>query len=219
VASTLSKQILALAQQGSGSETLKMIFKPSAYGRLSSSTLGKKMIEEVDRGNFDAFAWACSHVEGSAPANFTLNPAMDYATWRTWNIAANDQFPPPVGSVPNRRDEGGRAQGWNYLGKQFGAAAPAQLIGFSFQAASDFMNLCEDLKSLAGLVTADTVSWDTLIADLKSIIKNDVAGDFIPATALALTKCVGQAGVQPQILGPAPNSAQEQSITVTLMYS
>jgi hypothetical protein len=34
-----------------------------------------------------------------------------------------------------------------------------------------------------------------------------------------LTQCVGQAGVQPQIIGPAPNAAQEPSITVALIYS
>jgi hypothetical protein len=92
------------------------------------------------------------------------------------------------------------------------------LIGYAFHAASDFMNFCEDLKSLAGMVVAN-VSWDTLIADLQSIVKNDVAGDFIPATALALTKCVGQAGVQPQITGPAPNGALERSVAVMLVYS
>jgi hypothetical protein len=220
VASTLNKQMLALAQQGNATETLEMIFKPSAYGRLSSSTLGggKILNEGVDQGNFNAFAEACSHVEGSEPANFTMSPEMDYATWRVWNIAANDQFPPPAGSSPNRRNAGNIAAGVSYLGQQFGASAPAQLVGFAFQAASDFMNFCEDLKGLAALVAANT-AWNTLIADLQSIVKNDVAGDFIPATALALASCLGQAGMQPQMSGPAPNGGREPSITVTLVYS
>ena len=220
VASTLNKQMLALAQQGNATETLEMIFKPSAYGRLSSSTLGHGGIsnEQVDQGNFNAFAAACSHVEESVPANFTMSPEMDYATWRVWNIAANDQFPPPAGSSPNRRNAGNVAAGVSYLSQQFGTSAPAQLVGFAFQAASDFMNFCEDLKGLAALVAANT-AWNTLIADLQSIVKNDVAGDFIPATALALTSCLGQAGMQPQMSGPAPNGGREPSITVTLVYS
>src|ERR1700733_974491 len=143
---------------------------------------------------------------------------MDYATWRVWNIAANDQYPPQAGSVPNRRNEGSIAAGGSFLGKHFGGAASAQLIGLSFQAASDFMNFCEDLKGLAVLQAANT-AWNTLIVDLQSIVKNDVAGDFIPATALALTSCLGQAGMQPQMSGPAPNGGQEPSITVRLVYS
>ena len=220
VGSTLSKQVLAMAQQGSGMETLEMIFKPAAYGRLSSSTLGggKIVNEAVDQGNFSAFAAACSRVEGSAPANFTLSPGMDYATWRTWNIAANDQYPPPAGSLPSRRDGGNPSAAAGFLGQQFGASVPAALIGYAFQAASDFMNFCEDMKGLAALVAANT-AWNTLIADLQSIVKNDVAGDFIPATALALTTCLGQAGVQPQMSGPVPNGGLEPSITVTLVYS
>ena len=220
VGSTLSKQVLALAQQGSGTETLEMIFKPAAYGRLSSSTLGGGRIvnEGVDQGNFNAFAAACSHVEGSAPANFKLSPGMDYATWRTWNIAANDEFPPPAGSLPNRRDGGDPSAAAGFLGQRFGTSTPIPLIGFALQAASDFMNFCEDLKGLAALVAANT-AWDTLIADLQSIVKNDVAGDFIPATALALTTCLGQTGVQPLMSGPAPNGGLEPSVTVTLVYS
>ncbi len=219
-ASTLSKQVLAMAQQGNATQTLKMIFKPSAYGRLSSSTLGGGKItnEVADQSNFNAFALACSHVETTPPAKFTVSPGMDYGTWRIWNIAANDKYPPSDGSLPNRRSEGSRNQGWNYLGQHFGASAPAQLIAFAFQAASDFMNFCEDLKNLAALVAAKT-SWNALIADLQSIVKNDVAGDFVPATALALTTCLGQAGVQPQMSGPAPNGGLEPSITVTLVYS
>jgi hypothetical protein len=219
-ASTLNKQMLALAQQDNASETLEMIFKPSAYGRLSSSTLDGKGIvnESADRNNFGAFALACSHVEVNAPANFRQSPGMDYATWRTWSIAVNDSFPPPDGSLPDRRHGGNPTHALVFLGQRFGMSAPVGLIGFAFQAASDFMNLCEDLKGLATLVAANA-SWDKVIGDLKSIIKNDVAGDFIPATALALTTCLGQAGVQPQISGPAPNAVQETSITVTLVYS
>ncbi len=54
VASTLSKQIQAMAQQGNATETLEMIFKPSAYGRLSSSTLGHGTIsnEVADQAEF-----------------------------------------------------------------------------------------------------------------------------------------------------------------------
>ena len=220
-ASTLNKQLLALAQQENSTQTLNMIFQPSACGRLSSSTLGGGGAignEGADQSNFNAFAAACSQVESVAPGNFTTSPSMDYATWRTWNIAANDAYPPPPGSEPNRRDEGARAEGENYLGQQFGSSIPAPLIRYAFQAASDFMNLCEDLNNLATLIE-DNSSWNELIADLGAIIKNDLSADFIPATALALTTCLGQAGVQPQIVGPAPNAGQESTIKVTLRYT
>src|ERR1700733_10067835 len=100
---------------------------------------------------------------------------MDYATWRGWDIAAKDQYSPQAGRGPDRRNEGSIAAGVSYLGQHFGAAASAQLIGLSFQAASDFMNFCEDLKGLAVLQAANT-AWNTLIVDLQSIVKKDVGG-------------------------------------------
>jgi hypothetical protein len=154
-------------------------------------------------------------METSAPANFKTNPPLDYNTWEVWNIAANNQYPPPAGSGPDRRDPGNPSAGWSYLGQHFGSTVSAPLTGYALQAASDFMNLCEDLTKLATLADGNA-SWQTLVADLMSIIKNDVAVDFIPATTLALTESLGQAALLPQVTGPAAN---EPSISVTVLYS
>jgi hypothetical protein len=41
----------------------------------------------------------------------------------------------------------------------------------------------------------------------------------VPSTTLALTESLGQAGILPQVTGPAANPAKEPSISVTVLYS
>jgi hypothetical protein len=144
---------------------------------------------------------------------------MDYPTWRTWNIAANDQYPPLPTDVPSRRDEGNRAAGWSYLSLRFNSPGLSPLIAYALQGASDFMNLCEDLKNLATLTEKSATSWVILRSDLTNIIQQDVPSDFLMPTAYALTALMGQSGVQPAFSGPAPNATHEPSINVTVVYS
>jgi hypothetical protein len=54
VATQITKQLLATAQQSKATEILELVFKPSAYGRLASSTLnGNRPIinESADEAN------------------------------------------------------------------------------------------------------------------------------------------------------------------------
>jgi hypothetical protein len=226
VAATLAGLLRDSAQQGNSTETLELIFKQSAYGKLSSSETGPRsvLVEAPDTANYNAFAAACDRFESTSPANFSVLNAMDltYTVWRTWNIAANDTYPAPASDLPSRRNPGNSSLGspaQSYLDAQFNRPSSWELVDFALQNASDFMNLCEDLKDLATLAKDPGTAWSCLRSDLGRITKNDLPSDFLIPTAFALTTLMGQAGVQPAISGPAPGKAQEPAIVVTLSYS
>jgi hypothetical protein len=225
-ASALIKQVLASAQNGKSTESLEIVFKPSAYGKLSFSALsnGRPVDEAKDQANYQCFAAACSQLESSSPANFSIQRPLDldYLHWRIWNIAATDDYPPRSGSVPNRHDLG------DWLGSKVEACIDAEIsagltwqqVSYAFRAASDFMNLCEDLSNLAKVTESPTApTWRSLVTDLNAIVNNDLQVDFLGPMALALAMSLGQKGTQPSILGPAPNTAQESAIVVTLTYT
>jgi len=226
VATTLAGMLRDSAQQGNSTETLELIFKQSAYGKLTSSETGPRsvLVEAPDTANYNAFAAACDRFESTSPANFSVLNAMDltYTVWRTWNIAANDTYPAPASDLPSRRNPGNSSLGSpakSYLDAQFNRPSSWELVDFALQNASDFMNLCEDLKDLATLAKDPGTAWSCLRSDLGRITKNDLPSDFLIPTAFALTTLMGQAGVQPAISGPAPGKAQEPAIVVTLSYS
>ena len=92
------------------------------------------------------------------------------------------------------------------------------MVGFALLAASDFMNFCEDLKTLA---TANTIeggmaAWPKFVAHLKAIINIDVLPDFIVPIALALTRLCGTPG---KVTGPVSGLAPEKSSSVTITYA
>jgi len=222
-ATQITKQLLATAQQSNATEILELLFKPSAYGRLTSSTLnGNRPIinEPADEANYGSFAAACSQFESSPPANFSISNPMDldYPTWRTCNIIANNGSVSP-NSVPSRINIGNPTAAAPFLNQRFNSSIPAALISFTLDAAGSFMNLCEALKNLAALIESSNASWNELRSNLQNIIQNDVPSDFLIPTAYALSTSLGQVGVQPLMSGPAPVAPEEPTITVTLVYS
>jgi hypothetical protein len=217
----IASAIRASAALAGSTQALHLILEESAYARLRSSTLtgGKPGDQAPDQANFAAFAKASHDLTLTPPASFECQgQAMTYAIWSTWNIASNDQYPPPAGALPNRTSPGNVQAGNAYLQMQFpniGTVAP--LVGFALLAASDFMNFCEDLKTLA---TANTIeggmaAWPKFVAHLKAIINIDVLPDFIVPIALALTRLCGTPG---KVIGPAPGPA-EKSSSVTITYA
>ena len=220
----LAASMQSLASAPGTTEMIHIIFDQSSYGRLQTSTItsGKPDNEAPDQQNYAEFAQACSRLFDSSPANFSYSgQSLGYTTWRNWNIASNDQWPAPAGAVPNRTQSGNPSAGLGYLNQDFPQAGSiAPLIGYALQAASDFMNFCADLKSLATVSSAGTgtSAWDSLVARLKSIIKNDVNQDFVAPASLALTwLCTGKGPVS-EIKGPAPGMEDKTSIAVTVTY-
>ena len=221
----LVQSVKTVVTNAGATELLHLTFNPSAYARLLASTItnGKPGNQTADEQNYAAFANACSDLFTSSPANFTFaGQRLGYTLWSNWNIASNDQWPPSPGALPDRTQSGDAAAGVNYLNLEFPQAGTnAALIGYALQAASDFMNFCEDLKTLATLTTAPPQldAWDKLLARLQSMMKNDVSPDFVAPVALALTQlCAG--GTPPaELTGPAPNLTDKNSIAITVTYS
>jgi len=220
-ATALVKAIDTLAAQAKTTQVLQVILPPATYARLQSSTItnGRPDDQTKDQSNFAAFARACSDLTFSQPSNFA---ALTYGVWSNWNIACNDQWPAPAGSVPNRTKLGDTANGVAQL--QIQSPEPGvspDNIGYALHAASDFMNFCEDLKNLAQAkaVEGDLDSWNNLVAELKSIIENDVSPYFIAPTGLALARLCAAGAPPSEVKGPAPGCADKNSIAVTLTYS
>jgi hypothetical protein len=220
----LTKQVGSIASQSNATEVLHIILSPSAYTRLQSSTIshGKPDAETNDQPNYAAFAAACADLINTEPANFSFQgQSLSYTVWRSWNIASIDQWPASAGALPDRTQTGPLNAALAYLDPQFpSAGSSAALIVYALQAASDFMNLCAALKSLASnaVVESNLATWDSFVAQLKSIITNDVSQDFIAPTALALIRLCGN-GVPTLVVGPAPGLTDKSSIGITMNYS
>jgi hypothetical protein len=221
----LVQSVKAVIGNPGATELLHLTFDPSAYARLQASTItsGKPDNQAPDIQNYAAFANACNDLFSSSPANFTeAGQRLGYTLWSNWNIASNDQWPPSPGALPDRTQSGNHAAGLAYLNTEFPQASNnAALIGYALQAASDFMNFCADLKSLATLTTAPPQldAWDNLLARLQSMMKNDVSPDFVASVALALTRLCAGGSPPAELTAPAPDLTDKNSIAVTVTYS
>ncbi len=221
----LVQSVKAVVANAGGTELLHVIFDPSAYAHLQASTItnGKPDNQTPDMQNYAAFSNACSDLFSSPPANFTdAGQRLGYTLWSNWNIASNDQWPAPPGALPDRTQSGNAAAGVAFLNTEFPQAGDsAALIGYALQAASDFMNFCADLKSLATLTTAPPQlnAWDNLLARLQSMMKNDVSPDFVASVALALTRLCAGGSPPAELTAPAPDLTDKNSIAVTVTYS
>ena len=217
----LTQSVATLAAKPGTTEWLHLIFSPNSYTtRLQSSLLdanGKPDNEFPDQRNFSAFAAACAQLFGTVQPqsfNYSSRP-LTYALWSRANILANDSQP-PTNAKPTRTRGGDPAAARVYLDTQ-GFDAMSMMIWSTLCVGASFMNLCNDLKSLVA-TTADTTldSWQHLIDQLSTIIKNDVSVDFIPPTALALANLCG--GAPAAVVGPAPSLPSGSSIGVTMTY-
>ena len=221
----LTRSVAALARQPGTTQLLHLTFSSTAYGRLQASKItgGKPDNEAPDQQNYAAFAAACSNLFVESPPNFSYNnQSLGYTSWRNWNIASNDQWPAPTGSLPDRTQSGNSAAGLGYLNLEFPQAGlNAQLIAYALQAASDFMNFCADLQSLItfSVPGPELAPWDDLVGRLRSIIHNDVSTDFIAPAALALTRLCAGGRPPSEISGPVPGLTDQTSIAVTIAYS
>jgi hypothetical protein len=81
--------------------------------------------------------------------------------------------------------------------------------------AATFMNLCDDLRALAGLVgRIDTLkTWDELLAALTELVRNDIDNDWSKPAASAIFGRFGGGGVHTDV------HQDDQSLTCTLTLS
>jgi hypothetical protein len=226
----LSQAMRTLSQQAGTTVALHMIFGNAAYGRLAYSVNAKPPSDRADRANYAAYQKCCGLLFGdTSPENFlefdNSRTPLTYDVWGDCYIASNDIWPPIDGTspVPNRRENAGyNSYVLSALEDHFGGniannEAVAQLTFYALESAAGFMNLCQDLSSLAVQSPAETAAtWKDLVTELSNIIKADVNIDFIPAAGFALACLCGTAPTT--VSGPLASLPSGTSLGVTLTY-
>jgi hypothetical protein len=193
--------------------TLIYDVKASAYSRLTFSpfTAGKPgpLPHPEDEANWNAFHGAAVNL----PPKLAFVAPVTFEDWVKFNEASIDQ----VGSKvdPDRHHTGNPANGLHTLDGNPDALS----ISFFLRASQSFMNLCEDIRSLAEMApgTNDLAQYNDLLTFIKNIVTNPALSDYAIPTAGALLQqlSVGGTTFVNTIELPTDNS----SITCTLTLS
>lgn len=182
-----------------GTLSLLLRMKPSAFQRFDCSHFSGPL----DRTppplpqSQDAANWAAFRLASEVLLDISYVRTLTYADWIRFNQMCNDGRL-SSSYVPNRRHIG-----------DLGAITPgfyppavqkdANFITFFLRASTQFMNLCDDLHSLAGLVAkVDTAqTWDSLLQNLTEMSTADTNIDWSRPAVGALLQlcCAGNAGL------------------------
>ena len=201
-------------ERPSGTLDLKITLKRSAYARLSASPFKGNtpppLPQQQDADNWQAFRLATN----SLLSNVTFVENLTYKVWMIFNVDSWDQ----VGSteVPNRRPIGDPDNVPESFLRPYGTP---QLVSYFLQASQSFMNLCDDLTTLAaGLPNVESsAQWDRLITTLTNIMTKDIYLDYgMPTCAALLSLCNGSGAQISSSLSP---SADGSSLTCLITVS
>jgi hypothetical protein len=196
LANKAMQRFLAGPAQGA-SLNLVCILKRSAYGRLSCSEFVNSQPPEnqlQDQLNWEAFHMATNSLMKIDPLR-----TLEYSDWETFNRTAIDR--PGSTITPDRRSKG------NWLANSALADVPVAVKYFLLNSAG-FMDLCDDLHSLTGLVAnvSTVATWNDLLDRLAGMIVNAVNTDYSKPAIAALL----------QLSNPHVASYQPQSGTNSL---
>ncbi len=213
-----------VANNGRKKLSLIAIFKPSAYQKLACSAYtvdqnGKThppaLPQEQDEDNWESFQTSVKRLMKDLSGAVA---ELDYDKWMLWNVDSNYQIGdvPDDNHVPDRKNVGAyMAAGQTIFGDRWPAYQPFLL------ASTGFMNLCDDLHSLA-TATAQVgtpANWTSLIATLQKWVKSDVDPDWSkPALSALLYLC--SIGTTPSEVSTDFQQAKDNScFTCTLTLS
>jgi len=208
--------------------TLNLVttFKKSAYQRLTCSPYIKDKPpddQQEDKKNFEAFVEACRSIE-----QFVWLQAISYDQWAKFNKYCNgiiDSGGDPLpGASPSRRGFGPVGavpdsffNNWH--------ASEEQIKAFYPDCAS-FMNLCDDLHTLAGLVAQldeqqTMTAWNNVLKFITHLVKGDAALVDIgePVASALMARCAGPAVPGAVVSTQLNPSADKKSFTCTLTLS
>lgn len=195
VQSAQQKMATFVANHGSKKLDLITIFKSSAYQKLDCSAYtvdanGKAhppaLPQKQDEDNWEVFQASVKRLMTDLSETVA---ELNYDKWMLWNVSSNYQIGdvPDGNHVPDRRNVGNYIPaGQNLFHDHWLAYQPFLL------ASTGFMNLCDDLHSLA-TVTAQVstpTTWGSLIATLQKWVQSDVDPDWSkPALSALLSLC------------------------------
>jgi len=177
----------------SGALDLKITLQSSAYQKLSCTPYNGKnpapLPQQQDQANWDAFQAATESLD--LDLGFLGN--LSYGAWVTFNRDCIDQ----VGSTitPDRRQVGNV----NAVPPSFYVPyGPSGQVAYFLQASAGFMNLCDDLKTLAaGLANVQgSTQWNDLLNFLTNVVTKDLFIDYAEPTAAAILALCSEGGAQ-----------------------
>lgn len=184
-----------VANHGSKKLALITIFKPSAYRKLACSaytvdTNGNAhppaLPQERDKDNWGVFQTLVQRLMTDSSETVA---ELNYDKWMLWNVSSNHQIGdvPDDHHLPDRRNVGNyMPAGQNLFHDHWPAYQPFLL------ASTGFMNLCDDLHSLATITAqvSTSTNWGSLIATLQKWVQSDVDPDWSkPALGALLSLC------------------------------
>ncbi len=224
VQSAQQKMSIFVANNSSKKLSLITIFKPSAYRKLACSTYtldktGKArppaLPQLQDENNWDIFQTSVKRLMKDLSGAVA---ELNYDKWMLWNVSSNYQIGdvPDDSHVPDRRNVGAyMAAGQALFNDRWPAYQPFLL------ASAGFMNLCDDLHSLATATAqvSTPANWGSLIATLQNWVQSDVNPDWSkPALSALLYLC--SMGTIPSDVSTDFQAAQDNScFTCTLTLS
>ncbi len=189
------KMATFVANHGSKKLALITIFKPSAYQKLACSaytvdTNGNAhppaLPQKQDENNWEVFQASVKRLMTDLSGAVA---ELKYDDWKLWNVSSNYQIGdvPDDHHVPDRRSVGDyMAAGQNLFSDRWPTYRPFLL------ASTGFMNLCDDLHSLAAITAqvSTPTNWGSLIATLQKWVQSDVDPDWSkPALGALLDLC------------------------------
>ncbi|MFI5115705.1 MAG: hypothetical protein ACHP8B_03300, partial [Terriglobales bacterium] len=195
VQSAQQKMATFVADHGSKKLALITIFKPSAYRKLvcSAYTVDAKgkahppaLPQKQDENNWEVFQASVKRLMTDLSGAVA---ELNYDKWMLWNVSSNHQIGdvPNDHHVPDRRNVGSyMAAGQSLFHDRWPAYRPFLL------ASTGFMNLCDDLHSLATITAqvSTPTNWGSLIATLQKWVQSDADPDWSkPALGALLYLC------------------------------
>jgi hypothetical protein len=203
---------LYLAKHPTGQLNLINILKRSAYQKLSCTPYdGKRPVplpHEQDQNNWAAFQNATKLL---AP-DLAFVSKLSFLSWITFNRDCIDQ--PGSTIAPDRRQPGNP----NAVPPGFHGPLDSDQARYFLQASAGFMNLCEDLKTLATSTPGidDTDEWNDLLSFLTNIVTKDVYIDYAAPTVAALLCQCSIGGAEVTATADLPQDASSLTCTLTL---
>jgi hypothetical protein len=192
VQSAQQKMTGFVAKNGSKKLALTTIFKPTAYQKLTCSPYNGSRPAALpqeqgkDKNNWKVFQTSVRRV---IPDLSETVAGLSYDNWMLWNVKSNYQIGdvPDDNHVPDRRNVGSYvAASQNVFGNHWQEYQPFLL------ASTGFMNLCDDLHSLAGITeqVSTPANWQKLVDTLQKWMQSDVDPDWSkPALGALLYLC------------------------------
>jgi hypothetical protein len=181
------------ANNPKGALSVIAVIAPSAYGKLAATAYnGSKPLplpHKQDQDNWTAFQEA---TEVLLP-DLGFVSDLNFSEWIEFNRDSVDR----VGSqmIPDRRQTGNPS---NVPDSFFANLGARFAVTYFFQASAGFMNLCDDLHTLATIAAQvdSTDQWNRVLAFLTLVITQDTFIDFAEPIFGALLAQCSVAGAQ-----------------------